>query len=96
MTFEQHILWLKFCFGLSSDVKIVSEMAKSSGGYPVFSGAQSWSHFFGPQNKIVKNLDIGEKKGDQHCAPENTGDQPLNLVISDTVQISEHGAKQNS
>ena len=51
-------------------------MAKSSGGYPVFSGAQSWSHFFGPQNKIVKNLDIGEKKGDQHCAPENTGDQP--------------------
>ena len=27
-------------------------MAKSSGRYPVFSGAQSWSHFFGPQHKI--------------------------------------------
>ena len=67
----------------------LSEMAKSSGGYPVFSGAQSWSHFFLPQNKIVKNLDIREKKGDQLCTPENTGDQPLDLAISDTDLISE-------
>ena len=74
----------------------VSEISKSSGGYPAFTGAQSWSHFFGPQNKIVKNLDIREKKGDQLCTPENTGDQPLDLAISDTVLISEYGAKQNS
>ena len=40
--------------------------------------------------------DIREKKGDQLCAPENTGDQPLDLAISDTVLISELGAKQNS
>ena len=67
----------------------LSEMAKSSGRYPVFSGEQGWSHFFLPQNKIVKNLDIREKKGDQLCTPENTGDQPLDLAISDTVLISE-------
>ena len=44
-------------------MRTISEMDKSSSRYPAFSGAQSWSHFCGPQHKIVKILDIGREEG---------------------------------
>ena len=47
----------------------VLEMAKSSGGYAVFSGAQSWSNFFLPQQKIVKSLGLERRRREANLRP---------------------------
>ena len=48
-----------FCFAPYSDMGTVSEMDKLSGIYSVFSGAQSWSHYFRPQHKIETDKPSG-------------------------------------
>ena len=63
---------LEFCFAPCSDMTSVSEIAKWSVGYPVFSWAEGWSHLFLPQQKIVKNLDIERRRRGTNFALQRT------------------------